>query len=138
VDPKLLKTEIQKPDYDGMTTAQKVAALTLKNLPPADGTAVSVTREQIRAAFDANEFISLTLQKQNAVLAVLQSDSVFVEGADATLLAAAFAGASNTLPALVQLRDDAIAAASVSIADQIGFGNLPDEALTAWIIKAGA
>lgn len=138
MDPNVLIAELQKPAYDGMTTAQKVAALKNKNIAPADGTAVSVTREQIRAAFNADEFIALTPQKQNAVLAVLQSDAVFVEGPDATLLVAAFAGTANTLPALATLKDDAITAASVSIADQIGFGDLSDDDLAAWIIKVGA
>jgi len=135
VNPNDLITELAKPAYNAKTVAEKVALLKDKTIAPVDGTNVSVTREQIRAAFDADEFIALTPQKQNAVLAVLQSDAVFVEGADATLLAAAFAGTTITLPALAALRTSAIDNAKESIADQIGFGGVSDEELVGWINK---
>jgi len=138
MNPNLLIAELAKPGYNAMTVAQKVTALMAKNIAPVDGASVSVTREQIRATFDAAEFIGLTPQKQNLVLAVLQSDHVFVQGADATLLATAFAGTSATLPALAALRNQAISAASVSIADQIGFGRLTADELADWIVKVGA
>ena len=132
-----LITELAKPAYDAKTVAEKVAMLKDKTIAPVDGTNVSVTREQIRAVFDPVEFIALTPQKQNAVLAVLQSDAIFVEGADATLLATAFGGTTNTLPALATLRTSAIDNAKESIADQIGFGAVSDEELADWIMKVG-
>lgn len=137
MNPQDLITECAKVAYNGMTAAQKAAALVALSVTPA-GTTVRVTREQIRATFDPAEFIALTPQKQNAVLSVLDSDQVYVQGSDATLLKTAFSASATTLASLVALRSSAITAAMTSIADGIGWGGISEAVLTDWIIKVGA
>ena len=136
VNPADLIAELAKPAYIGMTAAQKAVALNARTVA-VPGTEVYVSREQIRAEFDAAEFLALAAQAQNAVLAVLTSDQVAVEGPDASLLAAAF-GAGVTKTALVALRTAAMDAAKKSPAEAIGWGGLTNEVLTDWINKVGA
>jgi len=137
VNPNNLTTELAKPAYNGMSTADKVAALQARtvDVPGAD---VYVSREKIRSAFDPSEWELMSASQQRLVLSVLSSDSIAVEGSDASLLAAAFAGRTTTINALVALRDAEKLAARISPAESIGFGGLTDEVLTDWVNKAGA
>lgn len=136
MDINLLKSELLAAQYIGLTIPQIVTIMQTKSILPSNGLNVRVTREQVRACFNASEFITLPAQNQNVVLAVLGSDEVYVEGTDAVLLATAFAGKTLTLGALVNLRTAAIAAAAKSPADVIGFGGLSATELSDWIIKA--